>query len=145
MYWFIKTIEKYIGSINQQTKKKKKKRKKKRKAGKLRRKASLGRPTVGAPRPGRRVGACTRANELRIPEAIASLLPVGKDCIERQATRQEQERSSPVRAICIQRPRCRERGEVAINNATHHQYLAGITARTPIHQQNEEKERQSKR
>lgn len=46
---------------------------------------------------------------------------------------QEQERSSPVRAICIQRPCCRERGEVAINNATHHQYLAGITARTPIY------------
>lgn len=54
---------------------------------------------------------------------------------------QEQERSSPVRAICIQRPCCRERGEVAINNATHHQYLAGITARTPIHRENAGRQR----
>lgn len=61
----------------------------------------------------------------RIPEAIASPLRSGK----REAP--------PVRAICIQRPSCRERGEVAINNATHHQYLAGITARTPIQKRGE--------
>lgn len=68
----------------------------------------------------------------RIPEAIASPLRSGK----REAP--------PVRAICIQRPSCRERGEVAINNATHHQYLAGITARTPIQKRGREGERESR-
>lgn len=34
-----------------------------------------------------RVGACTRANERRIPEAIASLLSAGKDRADRQRAR----------------------------------------------------------
>ena len=107
---------------------------------------------------GRGVGACTRANGRRIPEVIASLssLTMGKDCTRgdtgNEARTEERERFSPAcGAICIQRPRCRERGEVAINNATHHQYLAGITTRTPTdsltkrRERNEERERERER